>query len=137
MTDKELRHLSRAELIDIIYELQKQSEKKDAQMKKLRAALEDRVLRISKAGSIAEAAIGVNGVFEAAQAAADQYLASIKVAAINMERMLAETEEKRQEILSEAERQANDLVRKAEKLSAIEHRADDSTADFTAGESDT
>ena len=70
MTDKELKHLSRAELIDIIYELQKQSEEKDAQMQNMQAALNERTLRISKAGSIAEAAIGVNGVFEAAQAAA-------------------------------------------------------------------
>ncbi len=141
MTDKELRHLSRAELIDIIYELQKQNDKKDVQMQKLRAALEERTLRISKAGSIAEAAISVNGVFEAAQAAADQYLASVKVATANMERTLAEAEEKRQKILSDAEQQANDLVRRAEqraasmnaetdkqcaeKWSAFEHRAND------------
>ncbi len=79
MTDKELRHLSRAELIDIIYELQKRNNEKEAQMQEMRNALDERTLRISKAGSIAEAAISVNGVVEAAQAAAEQYLASIRM----------------------------------------------------------
>ncbi len=101
MTDRELRHLSRADLIDIIYELQKQSDEKDAQMQKMRAALEERTLRISNAGSIAEAALSINGVFEAAQAAADQYLASIKAAAADMERTLAGAEKKQENALSE------------------------------------
>ncbi len=133
MTDKELRHLSRAELIDIIYELQKQSEEKDMQMQKLRAALEERTLRISKAGSIAEAAVSVNGVFEAAQAAADQYLASVKAATANMEQTLAEAEEKRQKILSDAEQQANDLVRKAEEQAAnLVHSAEEQVTTMNA-----
>ena len=118
MTDKELKRLGRAELIDIIYELQKHSDEKDAQMHKMQTALNERTLRISKAGSIAEAAISVNGVFEAAQAAADQYLLSLKAAAADTERMLAEAEEKRQKILSDAEVQAADLVHRAEEQAA-------------------
>ena len=118
MTDKELKRLGRAELIDIIYELQKQSEEKDAQMQKMQTALDERTLRISKAGSIAEAAISVNGVFEAAQAAADQYLLSLKAAAANTERLLAEAEEKRQKILSDAEVLAAGMIRKAEEQAA-------------------
>ena len=118
MTDKELKHLSRAELIDIIYELQKQSEEKDAQMQNMQAVIDERTLRISKAGSIAEAAISVNGVFEAAQAAADQYLLSLKAAAADTERLLAEAEERRQQILSAAEAQAADLVHRAEEQAA-------------------
>ncbi len=114
MTDKELRHLSRAELIDIIYELQKQSDEKDAQMQEMQTALDERTLRISNAGSIAEAAVSINGVFEAAQAAADQYLASVKSAMADMERTLAEAEEKRRTILSDAEKQAADMLRRAE-----------------------
>ena len=81
MTDKELQHLSRVELIEIIYELQKQNEAAAAQVKRLEKALADREIHISNAGSIAEAAMGLNGVFEAAQAAADQYLLSLQAAA--------------------------------------------------------
>lgn len=73
MTDKDLRRLSRAELLDILYEQRKRYEDSLAENQALRQQLEDRTLRIASAGSIAEAAIQVNGVFEAAQAAADQY----------------------------------------------------------------
>ena len=66
MTDKDLRHLSRAELLDILYEQQKRYEDSLAENQALRQQLEDRTLRIASAGSIAEAAIQVNGVFEAA-----------------------------------------------------------------------
>ena len=38
----------------------------------------DRTLRLEQVGSIAEAALSLNRVFEAAQAAADQYLESVK-----------------------------------------------------------
>ena len=44
----------------------------------LRRQLADRTLRLEQVGSIAEAALSLNRVFEAAQAAADQYLESVK-----------------------------------------------------------
>lgn len=110
MTDKELRHLSRAELVDIIYELQKQNDEKDAQMQKMQAALDERVLGMSKAGSIAEAAISVNGVFEAAQAAADQYLASIRAAEASNAAKQAEAEQQQKKILEEANRKAGETI---------------------------
>lgn len=78
MTDKEFKRLRRAELVEIVYELQKQNEEKDKQIQALQAQLDERVLQVSTAGSIAEAALRVNKVFEAAQAAADQYLLSLQ-----------------------------------------------------------
>ena len=110
MTDKELKRLGRAELIDIIYELQKQSDEKDAQMEKMQTVIDERTLRISKAGSIAEAAISVNGVFEAAQAAADQYLASIREAEAEQASKQEEAERQQQKILKEANRQAEETI---------------------------
>ena len=77
-------HFSRVELIDIIYELQKQKEAADTQVTQLQNKLRERELHISEAGSIAEAAIGLNNVFEVAQAAADQYLLSVKAATADM-----------------------------------------------------
>ena len=44
------------------------------------AALADRRIRMESAGSIAEAALKINEVFEAAQRAAEQYLESLKAA---------------------------------------------------------
>ncbi len=113
MTDKELRHLSRADLIEIIYELQKQSAEKDAQMQKMQTALDERTLRLSKTGSIAEAAISVNGVFEAAQAAADQYLTSIRAAEASNAAKLAEAEQQKEKLLEEANRKAEETIQQA------------------------
>ena len=114
MTDKELKRLSRVELIDIIYELQKQKEAADAQVVQLQDQLNTRELHIAEAGSIAEAAISVNGVFEAAQAAADQYLLSIKAATANMAEKMEAAEKQRQSILQAAEQQARETLRAAE-----------------------
>ena len=115
MTDRELRRLSRMELIDIIYELQKQKEAADEKMEQLQEKLNQRELRITKAGSIAEAAMGLNGVFEAAQAAADQYLRSIQNAAFDSQRKLDAAEAQRKEILSGAEKKAQAIVEAAER----------------------
>ena len=63
----DLKHLRRSELIDLIYE-----------MKKREIELQTREITIEKAGSIADAAVQLSGVFQAAQEAADSYLKSIK-----------------------------------------------------------
>lgn len=77
MADKELRRMSRPELIEIIYALKSNEEvlKKNAQ---LHEQLDDRTIRIEKAGSIAEASLQLNDIFTVAQKAADEYLNSIK-----------------------------------------------------------
>lgn len=84
MTEKQLKRLGRAELVDIIYELQKQNQQKEQECQALRDALQKRELILSRAGSIAEAALQINGVLEAAQAAADQYLLSVRALGAQM-----------------------------------------------------
>ena len=113
MTDKDLRRLSRAELLDILYEQRKRYEDSLAENQALRQQLEDRTLRIASAGSIAEAAIQVNGVFEAAQAAADQYLASVKAATAEMVQK-TEAQRQREAILQDAKQQADKIVQDAQ-----------------------
>ena len=114
MAEHELRRLSRAELIEIIYELQKQNEQNTAQIAALQARLDDRTLRIAESGSLAEAAVRVNGVLEAAQAAADQYLASLRAANADTGEKMAAAEQQRDEILLQANQRADELIRKAE-----------------------
>lgn len=77
ITGGELRKLSRADLIEIIYQYQKREQELLRENAALHQQLENRRIQIKKAGSIAEAALALNGVFEAAQAAADQYLENI------------------------------------------------------------
>lgn len=77
MTDKELKKLKRVELLEIMLEQSKRIEQLEAQLAEATSQLESRRIVAEQAGSIAEAAMRLNGVFEAAQKAADQYLANI------------------------------------------------------------
>ncbi len=78
MADKELRRMNRTELIEIIYALQQNEQKLREENDKMTAELEDRKIRMDESGSIAEAALSLNHIFEDAQAAADQYLLSLQ-----------------------------------------------------------
>lgn len=90
MTDKELKKLSRVELLELLLtqtkkveeleaKLQKKEEEFQNQKEALEKKIESREILIEKAGSIAEASLILNGIFEAAQKAADQYLENIKL----------------------------------------------------------
>ena len=114
MTDKELRKLSRAELIDILFELQTQNENLTAENRELAAQLESRQLQITEAGSIAEAALRLNGVFEAAQAAADQYVRCTKDSLAIAERTLAAAKRQADTLVQEATAQAQKLLADAD-----------------------
>ena len=69
MADRELRHMSRTELVEIIYALKQSEDALRKENEVLTARLQDRQIHIQKAGSIAQAALELNHVFEAAQAA--------------------------------------------------------------------
>lgn len=77
MTDKEFKRLKRADLIEIIYRLQENEEKYRETIAKMGRKLEEKQTKIENAGSIAEAAMALSNVFDAAQEAADRYLADI------------------------------------------------------------
>lgn len=106
MTEKELRKLNRAELLELLLELSRENEALQAQLKQTEAALSDRRLQMEEAGSIAEAALRLNGIFEAAQKAADQYLSSVSERTARQEeiciRMEAETKRKCDEMVERA-----------------------------------
>lgn len=73
MDRKELKKLSRLQLMEIMVEQERENTRLRRQVETLEAKLKDRNLRVSKAGSLAQAALSVNGFFEAADAAARQY----------------------------------------------------------------
>lgn len=78
MNDREIRKLNRAQLIEIIYQLQLNQEELEAENKRLKEELEDKRLRVKKAGNLAYAALEINKVMEAAQNAANMYLDEIR-----------------------------------------------------------
>lgn len=78
MTDKELRRLSRGELLELLLEKTKEVEQLREELKQARTQLASREITIQNAGSIAEAALQLNGVFQAAEEAAAQYLENVR-----------------------------------------------------------
>lgn len=78
MTDKDLKRLRRDELLEMLIAQSKRTDQLQAELDAARAQLASRAIVLEEAGSIAEAALRINGVFEAAQAAAQQYLDNIR-----------------------------------------------------------
>lgn len=70
-----------------------------------------------QAGSLAEAALSLNHVFEDAQAAADQYLASLKAeeadARAKADELTAQAQRDADKLLADARREADDIVSRA------------------------
>ena len=75
--NKELKRLSRRELVDIIYQLKKNEQEMQEKIESLNTELHDKRIRISSAGSIADAAVSLTNVFSLAQMTADIYLQEI------------------------------------------------------------
>ncbi len=83
--DNSLKKLRRIELLELLLEQMEENEKLKQKIEALKndkeflqRQLADRKVRIEKAGTIAEATFVLNGVFEAAEKAAEQYLESLK-----------------------------------------------------------
>lgn len=77
MTSKELKKLNRRQLLELMLAQSRRIDELERELAKARDELENRAITAAEAGSIAEAALRLNKVFEAAQAAADQYLHSV------------------------------------------------------------
>ncbi|MEI4393404.1 DNA repair protein [Streptococcus anginosus] len=78
MEQKELRKLRRVDLLELLVTQAKENEQLRQQVQKLQAELNSRKILVEKAGSIADASIALNKLFETAQATAHQYLENIK-----------------------------------------------------------
>lgn len=108
MGEIDLRRLKRDELLEMLLEQSRESERLRGQVEALQKKLDDREIRLEKAGTIAEAAFELNGVLDAAQAAAAQYLDNLRqlserqeVSCVQLEK---ESKEKSEKLLSETER---------------------------------
>lgn len=99
MVNKELKKLSRRELVDIIYQMKKNEEQLLEEINALKIALEDRRIRLSEAGSIAEAAAAMTNLFSTAQETADLYLREIAS-------MKADAEQECRNMIDEAKKMA-------------------------------
>lgn len=117
MTGKELRKLGRPQLLELLVAQSKEMESLKERLAEAEAQLANRSLAIDTAGSIAEASLALSGIFEAAEAAAEQYLENIKELSGRQEKVCmqkeAENREKASEIMRKAQRGADLLLNSA------------------------
>ena len=78
MTQYEMKKLSRKELLQLAAEESAQIRILQEHLEIAENELHKREININEAGSIAEAALQLNGIFEAAEQAAAQYLENMR-----------------------------------------------------------
>ena len=106
MTDKELRKLTRTELLELLLAQSREIDRLNTELEECQNEIQRRKIALSNSGNIAEAALQLNRVFEAAQAAADQYLENIAA-------MEAETRQKCDRMLQAAQAEAQRILEEA------------------------
>ena len=122
MAERELRQMSRAELIEIIYALKQREEDLVQEKAALERRLADRTLRMEQAGNIAQAALELNHVFEAAQAAAEQYLASVRAmdkAAPSADAVRLAAQAEADALRAQAKRESEAILAQAQRQKAL------------------
>jgi hypothetical protein len=103
MNKKDWKRLRRRDLLEMLLDLTKENGLLRERNDELEAQLQDRMLIISEAGTLAEAALRLNGVIKAAQDACDQYTYNIQ---LRCQRMEEETKAKCMQMLNECRHQS-------------------------------
>lgn len=125
MSGKELRRMKRGDLLELLIEQSRESARLkgrisslDDEVSDLSRKLNDRTIKIEKAGSIAEASFLLNNVIESAEAAAAQYLENLRALSekedIVCKRKEAETQELVERMLTDAKNQCDRLMKATE-----------------------
>ncbi len=103
MTDKELKKLSRSELLDMLIYQAEENKKLREELEGARLELLKREIAIEKAGSLAEASMYMSNLFDSADRAAKIYLE-------NIEQRKRETDEICQRKIAEAESRVESII---------------------------
>lgn len=93
MTDRELKKLKKADLMALLLDQSREIDRLSARVEELEKKLNSKMLIMKQAGSMADEAMKLNRVFEAAQAAADQYLMNLKAISDRAARMNAKAKQ--------------------------------------------
>ena len=114
MISKELKKLNRRELVDVIYQLKKNEEQLQERIAALEEELQNRRIKLSTAGSIAEVATDITDIFSAAQSTADLYLREVAAmkedAQKESEKMIKEAKKKIRAIIDDGQKQCDALT---------------------------
>ena len=78
MTEGDMKKLNRAELLAMLISITQRCDKLEAELQDAYERLDGRDIEVSRAGTLAEAALKINKIFEAADQAGAQYLANLQ-----------------------------------------------------------
>lgn len=113
MTEKELKKLNRYQLLELIILQTEQISDLEKQLEETRQALDSQQIQLTQAGSIAEAAMQLSGIFEAAQTAADTYLENVKRQTENAARIEEDARQNARQQLDQAQQDADKILEDA------------------------
>ncbi len=120
----ELSRLNRKDLLEILLALSEENEKLKEQLKEMQGKLDDRTLQVNESGSLAEAVVKINGLFEAAQASCDQYVYNVqkkcKKAEMACEQYVYNVQMRCDAYIEETEKRCAQMIEEAEKAEQIE-----------------
>ena len=118
MTQNDLKHLRRADLLELLLEQSRENEALRSEIQQLREQQSQQDILLDNAGSIAEASLRLNGVFEAAQRACDQYTANIEKLNARQQRICArmekETRENCRKMVAETRKECDRMLEEAQ-----------------------
>lgn len=128
MKDKKLRKISKKELLEILLDQAKKIEQLELELAKTKKKLDSKRIIIEESGTLSEALLKLNGVFDAAQQSAEQYLFNVKEKCkkiendtkkecqLEREHILKETEKLCEQKYKEADEYLANVSKKAEEL---------------------
>ena len=110
MTERELRRLSRTDLLELVLAQRRENEQLRCILDQTQSQLADRTIKINNAGSIAEASLQLSGIFSAAQDSCQYYMDNIRLLSERQnqvcQQMEQETKEKCDRMVAEAEQKS-------------------------------
>lgn len=110
MTDRQLRKAGRTDLLRLLLEQRRENENLRQQLSEIEERLRNRQITIDQSGTLAEAALKLSGIFDAAETACQYYTENIRGLSGRQEEicrtMERETREKCDRMLEQAKQMA-------------------------------
>ena len=113
MTDKELKKLNREDLLEMLLDMSRENDRLKSELAESAEKLKTQDIQIAEAGSLAEAALQLSGIFERAQQAADIYLTNLSKRAEKQKQVETDANLEIEEVKIKAVREIDEMKEQA------------------------
>lgn len=128
MTEKELKRLSRVDLLEMLIAQSKKLERVEKELADAKAELDRREIAVTTSGTLAEAALKLAGIFETADKAAAQYIDTLRERAEQSNKIISDAHAKADDIEKAAEEKRKAMLSDADK--EVKRRLEDFSTQF-------